>query len=102
MAFRGFNFTKGTICQWFFVDIPVTNVTISGNKNVENNKELSSNLGVRYAFHGKEFMKMDDCQGNYMEINPKEFSTNQKEMWEVWANSFKPLITRWLPSQWLS
>jgi hypothetical protein len=70
MALSGFNLTRDIICQWFFVDIPVSNVIISGNKNVENNKELSSDLGVRYAFHRTEFMKLDDCQGNDMEFKP--------------------------------
>jgi hypothetical protein len=56
---------------------------------VKNKKQLPSDLGVRYAFHGKEFMKLDDCPGNYMEINPNEFSTNRKEMWEVWAEFFQ-------------
>lgn len=71
-----------------FVYIPVSSAIISGKKNVENNKHLFSGL-VKYAFHGKEFMKMDDCPGNYMEINPKEFSTNRKEMWTVWVEFFQ-------------
>ena len=50
MAFWGFNLTRDIICQWFFVDIPVYNAKISGKKNVVNNKEVSSDLRVRFAF----------------------------------------------------
>jgi hypothetical protein len=60
-----------------FVYIPVSNTVISGKKNVENNKQLSSDLGVRCAFHGTEFMKLTECQGNYAEINHNEFSTEK-------------------------
>jgi hypothetical protein len=76
----GFNLRRGIVCEWFFVYIPVSNAIISGKKNVENNRELCSDPAVRYAFHGTMFMKMTDCQRNYMEINPKEFSTNRKEI----------------------
>ena len=72
----------------FFVYIPVTNVIISGKKNCGKTKELSSDVGIRYGFHGTEFVKLDDCQGNYVEINGKEFSTNRKDIWEEGAEFF--------------
>jgi len=88
MVFSGFNLTRGIICQWFFVYIPVTNVIISGKK-LWKTEELSSGVGMRHGFHRAEFMVLDDCQRNYVEINTNEFSTNRKEMWEVGAEFFK-------------
>jgi hypothetical protein len=53
---------------------------MTGKNNVEHNKQLSSDLGIRYVFHGTEFMKLTDCQGNHMEINPTELSIKQKKI----------------------